>query len=235
MGQFSWIDCKNKERAILDGERVDTFVLVPEEFGETYGLHIKEPCYDGYGHFGEFDAYELVALWNRDHIGIENLIKPERSMWSNDTLGEEFFNKGIEHYERKCERLNDFIKGSSYETMEVKYGKYFLREIGIDIACYDEQNAALEYPLKITHDPDVVYEDCEPSMGDPNQGWGHYCKSANKDIQFMEYWELKNIYENSRDYSECSIIEEYMQDNFEEEYKQDYGSEQDFEEERENI
>ena len=55
---------------------------------------------------------------------------------------------------------------------EVKYGEYWLREIGIDIACYDEQNADLPYPIKITHDANAVYEDCEPSPADPCQGWG---------------------------------------------------------------
>lgn len=45
------------------------------------------------------------------------------------------------------------------------------RHIGIDIACYNEQNAALRYPIKITHDPDAVYEDCVYSHNDPNQGW----------------------------------------------------------------
>jgi len=45
------------------------------------------------------------------------------------------------------------------------------RYVGIDIACYDEQNARLRYPIKITHDPDAVYENCNPSKSDPNQGW----------------------------------------------------------------
>ena len=45
------------------------------------------------------------------------------------------------------------------------------RYAGIDIACYDEQNAALRFPIKITHDPDAVYKDCGPSPNDPNQGW----------------------------------------------------------------
>lgn len=45
------------------------------------------------------------------------------------------------------------------------------RLVGIDIACYDEQNAALKYPIKITYDPDAVYEHCRPSKNDPNQGW----------------------------------------------------------------
>lgn len=45
------------------------------------------------------------------------------------------------------------------------------RCIGIDIACYDEQNASLRFPIKITHDSEAVYEDCEPSKSDPYQGW----------------------------------------------------------------
>ena len=45
------------------------------------------------------------------------------------------------------------------------------RHIGIDIACYDKDNASLKYPIKITHDYDAVYEDCEYSPADPNQGW----------------------------------------------------------------
>lgn len=46
------------------------------------------------------------------------------------------------------------------------------RHVGIDIACYDEQNRRLRYPIKITHDPNAVYEGCRASDGDPNQGWG---------------------------------------------------------------
>lgn len=48
------------------------------------------------------------------------------------------------------------------------------RGVGIDIACYDWQNEKLKYPIKITHDPDAVYEDCRPSPSDPDQGWEVY-------------------------------------------------------------
>lgn len=42
------------------------------------------------------------------------------------------------------------------------------RNHGIDLFFGD---TALEYPVKITHDANAVYENCEPSPDDPNQGW----------------------------------------------------------------
>ena len=61
MGQFSWLDCITKEQ-IIDDKTRDVYVLIPKEFG---GGHIKETCYDGYGNFGGYDIYDLVATWNR--------------------------------------------------------------------------------------------------------------------------------------------------------------------------
>lgn len=117
MGQFSWLDCKTREQVLDDVER-DVFVLIPQEFG---GGHLKESCYDGYGHFGGRDVYALVAGWN----------------------------------------MPESITGNDEED----------RLLGIEIACYDKDNRALKYPIKITHDPLAIYEDCEPSDGDPDQGW----------------------------------------------------------------
>ena len=45
-----------------------------------------------------------------------------------------------------------------------------IRGDGIDIACYDSDNLKLEYPIKITS-VRTKYEDAEPSLADPNQGW----------------------------------------------------------------
>lgn len=67
--------------------------------------------------------------------------------------------------------LDDFRAGVSEPEMIDRYGSDYLRNIGITIACYDEDNAALRYPIKITHDPSAVYEDCPHSLSDPNQGW----------------------------------------------------------------
>lgn len=66
MGQFSWLDCKTGEQ-VIDNHPRDVYLLVPRQLG---GGHIKETCYDGYGHFGGKDVYDLVAAWNRDFIPV---------------------------------------------------------------------------------------------------------------------------------------------------------------------
>ena len=72
MGQFSWLDCITEEQ-IIDNKVRDVYVLVPKEFRDTYGVHIKETCYDGYGNFGAYDIYYLVALWNRSNVSADML------------------------------------------------------------------------------------------------------------------------------------------------------------------
>lgn len=224
MGQFSWMDCKNDKRAILDNISVDVYVLVPKEFREQYGVRIHEGCYDGYGHFGSYDMYDLVALWNRDHIGEEDIRPVLRSQYEDGPAGDEYYQRGLRHYEYKVQRLRDFIHNVPEEEMYEKYGNDYLREIGIDIACYDEQNEALEYPIKITHDKSETYEACEPSKGDENQGWGMYLKQYDKDLNYCTYEEIKEAYENA-DYLTEETLREYLEDNFEKEYKRDFGFE----------
>lgn len=56
------------------------------------------------------------------------------------------------------------------------------RGLGIDIACYDEDNAKLKYPIKIASQ-DIKYESAGISKGDPNQGW-HYEDDDEEDWYF---------------------------------------------------
>lgn len=178
MGQFSWLDCSkhnDKRYAILDGVHRTSFVLVPPEFQSEFGERIAERCYEGYGVFGGFDVYELVALWNRDSIGIENIEVPKRKDYSSDY----YYHSAVKQYIEDCALMEDYVLGDlSLEEMDDKWGKEYnprewLRHIGIEIACYDKDNAKLKYPIKITYSKTAVYEDYEPSNSDPNQGWGY--------------------------------------------------------------
>lgn len=121
---------------------------------EFGGGHIKETCYDGYGRFGGHDIYDLVVDWN-----MEDLEKHRRD-------------KSF-----KCNWLQNC------GSVEQAFEWYEKRDIGISIACYDEDNARLKFPIKITHDPDAVYEECGPSLSDPNQGW-----LINEDEDEEEEW-----------------------------------------------
>ena len=166
MGQFSWLDCVTGEQ-ILDDYPRDVYVLVPQEFG---GGHIVESYYEGYGDFGGHDIYDLVADWNKKTMTIGNLEGIEPSGWDYDG-GEKYYLAAVNRYGEKVNRFIDFKNGMSDKKMKEQYGDNYKRMIGIDIACYDKQNAALKYHIKITYDKNAIYENCEPSLSDPNQGW----------------------------------------------------------------
>lgn len=169
MGQFSWLDCITEEQ-VIDNKTRDVYVLVPKEFHDKYGERIKETCYDGYGRFGGYDIYDLVAEWNRAKLTHHMLRDCMTKSWSADDT--EYYIKGLRRQIVAADRLYDYKEGKmSDEEMAAKYGDDWKRILGIDIACYDEQNEALPYPIKITHNATAVYENCQPSKEDPNQGW----------------------------------------------------------------
>lgn len=110
---------------------------------EFGGGHIKETCYDGYGNFGGHDIYDLVVDWNKDYLDCV-----DKQTW-------------------QC----DWVKTIEDDLIRVENGQLEKRHVGIGLACYDKDNARLRFPIKITHNPKAVYEMCEPSKSDPNQGW----------------------------------------------------------------
>lgn len=116
MGQFSFLDCKDGSQ-ILNNTMADVYVLIPAAFG---GGHIHESFYDGYGNFGGYDIYELLADWNEPNNRLEG--------------------------EQK-------------------------RNHGIDLFFDNNDGQNLKYPVKITHDPNAIYEECKASTDDENQGF----------------------------------------------------------------
>ena len=88
----------------------------------------------------------------------------------------------MEKYKFSLQRNVDFVNRVSDEEMKEKYGKNYLREIGIDIGCYDEDNAALKYPIKIVTKK-MDYENVAPSPGDPYQGWPQIDDEEDDDLE----------------------------------------------------
>lgn len=190
LGCFSWLDCvTGKQIAIGD----EAYVLVPKKFREQYGV-IHTGYYDGYGNFGGHDVYELVAEWNREELD-SRMLKgfPKRKnyggLWdyekedlrkegkteeeikeADEAEIDKNYRAACNRWTRNANRLKDYRNGFSHEKMVKLYGADYLREIGIDIACYDDQNSSLPYPIKISHDGTAVYEECRASLSDPDQG-----------------------------------------------------------------
>lgn len=148
MGQFSWIYSDTKKQ-VVDCKEADTYLLVPKPFQEKYGKAIYESCYDGYGHFGNYDVYELILEWNVDMIP-EIIRRIENENWHCKTDNGDIAN------------LTSYYEGEEIDCE--------LRWLGIIMACYDDDNAALDYPIKITT-KEMEYEEVTPSLSDPNQGW----------------------------------------------------------------
>lgn len=188
MGCESWIT--NEGKPIVAGKHETVFLLVPKKFG---GKNISDTCYSGYSSFGGYDAYELVADWNKEYLSElsihdvprqedyknsmyefekEELRKEGKSDAEIEKIVQEKAQKNYERavlrYKWACERILDF-KVMSHEKMIEKYGEDYKREIGIDIACYDEDNLSLPYPLKFSFS-DMKYEDAKPAISDPDQG-----------------------------------------------------------------
>ena len=156
MGQFSWMyaDTDNKE-ALLEGGAA----YVPLPNGET----IEEHDYDGYGRFGGNDIYDLVADWNREYLAKHpEFIIPGECGGQQVRVDKHGWYK---HYSDLTLSRDQVVKRS---------GIYEYRHIGIDIACYDDQNNALPFPIKICkYKPSPgAYNRLPISWTDPNQGWG---------------------------------------------------------------
>ncbi len=161
MGYFSWMfaDTDN-DKALAMGRRA--YVACPD------GTVIYERSYEGYGVFGGYDIYDLVVDWNKDYISEENIRKPS----CGERGDMKYFQYQLEQYKESCEKIRDLISGKPDEYMKEKYGKRYKRHIGVDIACCDEDNAALKYPIKICKKRQVEYNLIPASKHDPNQGFG---------------------------------------------------------------
>jgi len=161
MGCFSWCFCDGK-RSPSNRLKIGkpAYLLMPD------GNHIYTDHYDGHGHFGSKDVYEVVLEQNREHLCVDMLEKPDRAEY----VHEENYLRAYKTYSVFCEWLIAYQSGLSDEEMDA-FTKYpdWKRELGIMIAHYDEQNKKLPFPIKISSKP-VSYTSVPYSKRDVMQG-----------------------------------------------------------------
>lgn len=147
MGYFSRIYSDTGKNVVI-GKIVPTFLLVPPSFQAIHGKSIYELCYKGYGRYGNYDVYELVAQWNKSFIP-DMIEKIREGVWE------------AEVDEQDIADLQAYYEGKPITCEE--------RDIGILMACYDEDNERLPNPIKITS-MEMEYDAVPPSKNDPMQG-----------------------------------------------------------------
>ena len=148
MGFFTWTDARRQPKKRRDGEYVTA-----DKIG--YGGYAKVVCpdnteiienyYDGYGEFGGHDIYDLVVDWNKEHLEDIFCAMPE-DHWGYHLkeVATAFQNDDTYALNKEVSRLIDSGKEAEFFRDEWK------RTIGIAIACHDEDNINLPFPIKIT-------------------------------------------------------------------------------------
>lgn len=157
MGLYSWKWADEKGRLMVGGY---AYLALPD--GTYYYGR-----YDGYGNIGCIDVYDAVVDWNKDY-----LIRNVDYLFSGKTshLGH------LSSFVRTCilmmitydfdEKIVDALLKDTGEFYDCDWKRY----IGIYLACEDEDNASLDYPIKICKTNTKDAFKLPASKGDPMQG-----------------------------------------------------------------
>ena len=148
MGYFTWTDARRHPRKRKSGEYV-----AADRVG--YGGYAKVVCpdnteiietyYEGYGDFDGHDIYDLVVDWNKNYLS-DIFNKKSEDSWGYELkeLAIAFQSDDVLKLREEIDRLIESGQYGSYFRNEWK------RHIGIAIACDDEDNRNLPFPIKIT-------------------------------------------------------------------------------------
>ncbi len=164
MGYFTWTDARREPKRRKNGD-----YAIADKIG--YGGYAKVVCpddteiieqyYDGYGEFDGHDIYDLVVDWNKAYL--EDIFNQmDESHWGY-RLKEVAIAFQNDDYVALGLEVNKLID----DGMETKlFRTEWKRHIGIAIACNDEDNMNLPYPIKITTTKwHRKYDELYPSCG----------------------------------------------------------------------
>lgn len=184
MGSFSWY-ASDTHRAIRSHRPFPVYALRPD------AEPLLEADYEGYGEFGGHDIYDLVADWNRQYLAEHPgfLIFQHGRVWSEE-MGSYFpaAPKRVDEFPwyPLYADLTKSQKDIERELRESGTPFWHYRSIGIAIACYDDQNLKLPYPIKLVESP-VPYAAAAASKHDPGQGFGRKDRFEGDDPGSWQY------------------------------------------------
>lgn len=209
MGSFSWVDVDcSKNIAYKD----KVILLIPDEHkkavAEMFGIEIKGNGivgkYDGYGRVVDkddngVDVYDVMSFINiclTTDAQFKDALSQIRNSFKNfitakDTTTQDIVKKLRWAYQTDrastIERLRAWVWNEAGEG-----SKFFdLRTIGIDMMCYDRNNARVPYPIKWTTSKENTYENSEYSSSDSLQGCNKV-RATNKSRSVQRYFERLN-------------------------------------------
>jgi len=190
MGCFTWTLANKKRRETEWGYAPSCklgydcagYIALPQGFEHLYDDvqiasngrgFISEAWYDGYGMFGEHDAYDVVVDVNKGYL-VDTLEKIKIKEFDRCKTQEQI-NNTAEKYDKYIEiakmfevnkpenEIVDCFKKTLENPQCYSLAKEWKRNLGILLSCYLEDNMLLKYPLKIVNSTNVIYENLEPS------------------------------------------------------------------------
>lgn len=151
MGYFTWTDARREPKLKANGDYTAKDKIGYGGFAKIVcpdDTEIIENYYEGYGEFNGKDVYDLVVDWNKEHLEdiFNNLFQKNPNHWGSHlkTLAVCYQNDDKNGMNMEIERLILTEKEQPYFKNEWK------RTIGIAIACGEDENKALPFPIKIT-------------------------------------------------------------------------------------
>lgn len=148
MGYFTWTDARREPKRRRDGDYVTADKIGYGGYAKVVcpdNTEIIEQCYDGYGEFDGKDIYDLVVDWNKEYLeDIFCAMSEDHWGYHLKEVATAFQNDDTYALHKEVYRLVDSGKEPPFFKDEWK------RTIGIAIACREEDNESLPFPIKIT-------------------------------------------------------------------------------------
>jgi hypothetical protein len=159
MGFFSWktadSDLPINNIHSSDPHSKPVYLLSPD------GKHIKEDGYNGYGVFGNVDAYSWLAVKNEPEAVRSEVISALKKLEGDKS-------------DVSDGRVDSIISDLMDSSKSIDDGLLYSvnNEVrGVGITLFFHSNTELVYPLKFSFNPDSIYQVLDKSANDPSQGF----------------------------------------------------------------